>query len=144
MIKYRNAITLRKMPTDEWRLNSDRGDVYETFSIVNNQTPWTAWWDMNHHSDLREWQKDIARMFAGKYEDLTPFVVFKKGHGHSQPHDIMLAHSEQHKVWILMTNDDFWIVNCDYGQFDFNKKDSLGSVLDLDTRHLLYSVVDGL
>lgn len=144
MIKYRNKITIRKMPSEEWRITSDRGDTYETFKIVNNMTPWTAWWDMNHHSDLREWQKDVGQMFAGKFDDLTPFVVFKKGHGYNQPHDIFIAHSEHHKIWIMMTNDDIWITNTDYAQFDFDKADSIGSILDSEIRQELYKVIDGL
>jgi hypothetical protein len=144
MIKYRNKISLRCIPNAEWRITSDRGDIYDTFKVEDKSTPWTAWWDRNHHSDLREWQKDIGRMFAIKYEDLTPFVIFKKGHGYNQQHDMFLAHSEQHKVWLMMTQDDFWIMPCDFGEFHFDKQDSLGSVLESDIRKVIYEIIDAL
>ena len=144
MIKYRNKISVRQVPNAEWRITSDRGDIYDTFKISEKSTPWTAWWDMNYHNNLREWQKDIARMFAMKYEDLLPYVVFKKGQGYNQEHDILLARSEQHKIWILITENDFWISNNDYGEFHLDKQESLGSILDPEIRKVLYEVIDGL
>lgn len=144
MIRYRKQIKLAKSPNGEWRIESDRGDRYETFKIENNSTPWTAWWDMNVHNDLREWQKDIGRMFANKWEDLTPYVVFKKGHGYNQNHDVFLAHSEKENIWLMMTAEDMWIVPTNYGEFHIAKEDSLGSVIEQDTRQTIYNLLDNL
>jgi len=133
MIKYRKKITLQKSH-DAWYLDTDRGDRYETFPIDNTATPWTKWWEMQNQSDLRLWQKDILRDFGTKITDLTPFMVYKRNAGHSQPHDISLARSESMKIWILITERDFWFIASDYGQIDFTIDQSMGSVLDKNSR----------
>lgn len=133
MIKYKKKITLQKT-NDAWYIETDRGDRYETFPIDNTATPWTKWWDMQNQSDLRLWQKDILRDFGSKWPDLTPFMVYKRNAGHSQPHDICLARSERNKIWILITEQDFWFLASDYGQVDFVKDQSMGSVLEQSHR----------
>jgi len=133
MIDYRKKIVLQKS-NDAWYINTDKGDRYECFPIDNTATPWTTWWGMQHQSELRLWQKDIVRDFGSKWPDLSPFMVYKRNAGHSQPHDIVLAHSEINKVWILVTEQDFWFVQSDYGQVDFGCELSMGSVLDQQAR----------
>lgn len=130
MIKYRKKITLQNVNDNVWYINSDRGDRYEAFAIDNTATPWTQWWGMQHQSPLREWQKDILRDFGSKWPDLTPYVVYKKNAGHSQPHDICLARSQTNKIWILITERDFWFICSDYGQVEFHIDLSMGSVLE--------------
>lgn len=144
MIKYRKKITIKHTANGDVKIQSDRGDVYDTFAVNDPHTPWTTWWNMNHHSNLREWQKDVAKMFADKFSDLTLFVVYKKGHGHNQPHDIALFHSEQHKIWLMSTTNDFWVESTDLGQFDLDVSNSAGSVLDKPVRDNLYEVIDQL
>ena len=133
MIDYRKKVMLQKS-NDVWYINTDKGDRYECFAIDNTATPWTAWWSMQHQSELRLWQKDIVRDFGSKWPDLSPYMVYKRNAGHSQPHDIVLAHSEINKVWILCTEQDFWFVQSDYGQVDFHTDVSMGSVLEKDCR----------
>lgn len=133
MINYRKKITLQKNG-DAWYINTDKGDRYETFPVTNTSTPWTKWWEMQNQSDLRLWQKDIIRDFGSKITDLTPFVVYKRNTGYSQPHDITLARSESLKIWILATEQDFWFAVSDYGQVDFVIDESMGSVLDKNSR----------
>lgn len=134
MIKYKKKITLQNVRDNAWFLDTDRGDRYETFAIDNTKTPWTQWWSMQDQSDLRLWQKDILRDFGTKWRDLTPYVVYKKNSGYNQPHDISLARSEKNLVWILITRDDFWFVSSNYGQVDFDSDDSMGSLLDKQSR----------
>lgn len=133
MINYRKKITLQKQ-NDTWHIDSDKGDRYECFGIDNTKTPWTKWWDMQNQSELRLWQKDIIRDFGSKWNDIVPFMVYKRNAGHSQPHDIVLAHSEINKVWILCTERDFWFVQSEYGQVDFHTDNSMGSVLEKQAR----------
>lgn len=144
MIKYRKTITLNQRPSGEFQLKSDQGSQYEAFAIANTLTPWSAWWDMQNQSDLRLWQKDILRDFGTHWPDLTPFIVYKRNAGHSQPHDIALAQSKDFKTWILSTERDFWIVPTTYDNFDFSVEDSIGSILDRTTRNEIYKIVDGL
>lgn len=133
MINYRNKVSIQKSG-ESWYITTDKTDRYETFPIDNTKTPWGKWWEMQNQSDLRSWQKDLIRDIASKWTDLTPYMVYKRNAGYSQPHDIALAHSQRMKVWILSTESDFWIVQSDYGQVDFHKDQSMGSVLDQDTR----------
>jgi hypothetical protein len=146
MINYKKKITLNKH-NDLWYIQTDKNDRYETFVIDNINTPWTKWWEMQNQSDLRLWQKEILRDIASKLSDLKPFIVYKKSAGYSQPHDIALAYSESLQIWILITERDFWFIQNDYGQVNFDVEDSMGSILDKNSRleigllrdHLPYS-----
>lgn len=143
MIKYKKRIELQKQ-NDAWYIQSDRGDRYECFVIDNTKTPWTKWWEMQHQSDLRLWQKEIIRDFASKWSDITPYVVYKRNAGYSQPHDICLARSEANKVWLLATEQDFWFMPSDYGQVDFDRENSMGSCLDITARREMGLLRDSL
>lgn len=144
MINYKKKITLQKKQDDTWYIETDKGDRYETFAIDNTVTPWTKWWEMQNQSDLRLWQKDILRDFGSKWPDLTPFMVYKRNAGHSQPHDICLARSERNKIWILITERDFWFVQSDYGQVEFPVTESMGSVLNQEHRLEMGNLRDAL
>jgi hypothetical protein len=143
MINYRKKIQLQKQ-NDAWYIQSDKGDRYECFAIDNTHTPWTKWWEMQNQSDLRIWQKEIIRDFGSKWPDLTPFMVYKRNAGHSQPHDIALAWSNTNKVWILSTERDFWFVASDFGQVEFHIDDSMGSVLEKEHRLEMGKLRDAL
>lgn len=143
MINYKKKITLQKK-NDAWYVDTDRGDRYETFPIDNTHTPWTKWWEMQNQSDLRLWQKEIIRDFGSKWPDLNPYMVYKRNAGYSQPHDIALARSESNKVWILSTERDFWFIVSDYGQVDFHIEQSMGSVLEKDSRLEMGKLRDAL
>lgn len=143
MINYKKKITLQKQ-NDAWYIDTDKGDRYECFAIDNTKTPWTKWWEMQNQSELRLWQKDILRDFGSKWPDLTPFMIYKRNAGHNQPHDICLARSDYNKIWILITERDFWFVNSDYGQIDFHIDQSMGSVLEQDHRIEMGNLRDAL
>lgn len=144
MINYKKRITLQKMSGNIWFLDTDKGDRYETVPVIGSHTPWTQWWEKQDPSDLRTWQKDILKDFGSKWRDLTPYVVYKKGAGYSQPHDIALARSDSNQVWILSTERDFWFVSSDYGQVDFVVEDSMGSVLEQGNRFEMGKLRDAL
>jgi hypothetical protein len=99
---------------------------------------------MQNQSDLRLWQKDIIRDFGSKWTDLNPYMVYKRNAGYSQPHDITLARSENNKVWILCTERDFWFMPSDYGQVDFHIDNSMGSVLEKESRLEMGKLRDAL
>lgn len=144
MIRYNKTIQLQKTSQGTWYLQSDRGERYECFAIDNTNTPWTTWWEMQNQSDLRLWQKDIIRDFASKWPDMLPYVIYKRNAGHSQPHDMALARSERNKIWILSTEEDFWFIKSDYGQVDFSREHSMGSVLQRENRHEMGLLRDAL
>jgi hypothetical protein len=143
MINYKRKIELQKQ-NDAWYIQSDKGDRYECFAIDNTKTPWTKWWEMQHQSDLRLWQKEIVRDFGSKWPDIVPYMVYKRNAGYSQPHDICLARSELMQVWILSTERDFWFVQSNYGQIDFHIDNSLGSILEQQPRLEMGKLRDAL
>jgi hypothetical protein len=143
MINYKRKIELQKQ-NDAWYIQSDKGDRYECFAIDNTKTPWTKWWEMQHQSDLRLWQKEIVRDFGSKWPDIVPYMVYKRNAGYSQPHDICLARSESMQVWILSTERDFWFVQSNYGQIDFHIDNSLGSILEQQPRLEMGKLRDAL
>jgi hypothetical protein len=143
MINYKRKIELQKQ-NDAWYIQSDKGDRYECFAIDNTRTPWTKWWEMQHQSDLRLWQKEIIRDFGSKWADIVPYIVYKRNAGYSQPHDICLAHSEINKVWILSTERDFWFVQSNYGQIEFHIDNSMGSILEQPSRLEMGKLRDAL
>ena len=144
MIKYKKQIIIARYPSGDWYINSDRNDRYECFAITNTNTPWTKWWEMQDQSELRLWQKDIMRMFASKLSDLEPYVIYKKNQGYSQPHDLALCHSQSFNLWFLSTQDDFWIIQSNYGQVELPIEQSLGSVLQRQHRDEIFKVYSAL
>ena len=141
MIRYNKKLSVSKNQ-DNWFIETDRGDRYEMFLVKSQTTPWSEWWAMNHQSDLRLWQKDIIRDFATHIPGLIPMLVYKRNQGHSQPHDICIAYSEETNLWFISTQRDFWIIENAYGQFEFNVEQSLGSVLEPEDRHQMYLVLE--
>jgi hypothetical protein len=143
-INYQVKITVKKSTTDDIRIETDVKDQYECFKVQDHLTPWSKWWEMNDHSDLRLWQKDIMRDFATRWPDLTPYVIYKKNHGYSQPHDIAMAYSESKNIWIFITERDFWLTPSNKFPVHFEKTKSMGSILDPVVRKEIYQVIDAI
>lgn len=141
-INYQKKISI-KLQADDILIESDVKDRFYCFKVQDESTPWSRWWEMNSHSDLRLWQKDIMRDFATRWQDLTPYVVFKKNHGYNQPHDVAVSYSESKKIWIVITERDFWIKPGNM-PITIDKNDSMGSILDPAVRKEIYQVIDAI
>lgn len=147
MIAYSKKIVLRENRTGDWYLESDKGAKYLTTAIINTRTPITDWWEKNDHSDLRQWQMDaiiktLGDSFTANGISIVPYLVYRKGHGYSQPHDITLVRFG--KTWILSTERDLWIDDSGYGEIIFNVDESLGSILNRNVREVVYKVADAI
>lgn len=143
MIRYKNKISLIKNRADEWVIESDKGSKYLTNQITNTNTPITDWWEKQHPSELRHWQKDsIIKNLFDAFGQLNLFTVYKAGAGYSQPHDVVMA--RHNDIWIFATEQDTWIVRDSSSQVWLNKEDSLGSVLDRTTREELNKIADSI
>lgn len=143
-LRYRNKITLDRTQLETFKILTDLSDEYETAWITkNSNTPIGDWWQKQHQSDLRIWQKETIRDLKNYlFEDLTPLMVYKRGHGYSQPHDIALAYSEQDKVWVFMTERNTWITQNGYANFTLNVEDAMGPVTDRATRDELWQLIE--
>lgn len=145
MIKYNKRIVLERKRNGDLVLDTDRGDVYQVFGYNRTKHPVSDWWKDQNQSEIRAWQKDLVVGYAGDaLGALTLFVINKRGQGYSQDHDICLIHSEKYSVWVLATQTDYWVVNSDAGQIQFDRSASLGSVLDQQARFNIGSLWDKL
>ena len=143
MIRYKNKISLIRTRAEEWVIESDRGSKYLTSQITNTTTPITDWWDKQHPSELRLWQKDaLIKSLCDAFGEMDLFTVYKSGAGYSQPHDIVMARHTD--IWIFATELDTWIVKDSSSQVWLNKEDSLGSILDRTTREEIYKIADAI
>jgi hypothetical protein len=141
MIRFKNQITIKQYSSGDFQLKTDFGQIWELNPITHGNTPITVWWEKQHQSELRTWQKDaLLKLFGDALGSATPFVVYQKGKGYSQPHDLFVA--KFFDLWIVSTQDDLWITETKYGEFILNKDDSIGSILDPYIRKDLYQAVD--
>lgn len=148
MIRYNKRITVKETKFGK-KLETDRGDNYELMPISasTNPTPVTAWWDKQAQTDLRRQQLDyIIKEYWRQNSPLDLFVVYKRGDGYSQTHDIMLAHDTKRDIWILSTQEHTWFVQGDVTAKDiiFNADDAMGSISNHDVRLGIYEVIDGI
>ena len=135
MIKYNKKIFLQRKRTGDLVIDTDRGDVYQTFAYNKTKNPVSDWWADQNQSEIRHWQKDCVVSYAGDaLGSLTLYVINKRGKGYSQDHDMCLVHCEKHNMWVLSTQNDYWITQSDLGEIEFDRGQSLGSVLDKDSR----------
>jgi len=135
MIKYNKRISLERKRNGDIYIDTDRGDVYQTFGYNVTKHPVSDWWKDQNQSEIRHWQKDCVVAYAGDaLGALTLFVINKRGKGYSQDHDMCLVHSEQHNIWVFSTQNDYWIVCSNDGQIVFDRSKSLGSVMDKQSR----------
>ena len=144
MIRYNKTIYIKKTKYGN-RLETDRGEVYEMMAItaISNSTPITTWWDKQSQSKLRRDQLDcIVKEYWRQNNALDLFVVYKKGEGYSQSHDILLAFDPIQNIWILSTEQHTWFELDSVNGVSFKTSDALGSLENMDTRLEIYEVID--
>lgn len=145
MIRYNKRISIIENKYG-LRLESDRGEIYELMPInyETNQAPVTSWWDKQAQTDLRRLQLDcIVKEYWRQNGPLKLFLVYKKGEGYSQPHDIVLAHDDKHNLWILSTEQHTWF-EPSKDTMVFNVDNAMGSISNESDRLGIYEVIDGL
>lgn len=138
---YKQIITLREN-RNNLVLRCDSTLEYElSLSNVSN----TEWWAFQDPSEIRHWQKDICvGMMQDALGSLDKFLIYQKGHGYNQNHDICLTRSQTHNIWCLSTYNDFWITSQTGTNIIFNRTNSLGSILEPSARKDIYLVMDKL
>lgn len=141
MIRYQHRIDLEKTRFDQWIIKTDRGNQYETQLVAGTGTPFTDWWSKQHQSELRRWQKDaLFSEFSRTHGELELYLVYQRGGGYSQPHDIALAYCPNKRLWLLSTQDNTWIVPFTH----FDRETGLGPIDQKDVRSEIYKVIDGI
>lgn len=134
-IRYRRVITLVQNRAGQLIIRSDSGEEWNTTKMAPSHSKVTDWWKMQHQGDLRQWQKDICVGYNWDvFGEVDLYVIHKKGQGFSQQHDMCLVQVPQIGAWMLATSQDLWFQKAEAMPVVFDKKDSLGSILDYDTR----------
>jgi hypothetical protein len=145
MIRYQKRIELKENRSGQWIIDTDRGDQYDTQFIGTTAHPVTDWWSKQYQSELRTWQKDaLIGEFWRQHGELDLYLVYKRGQGFSQQHDIMLAYSPSKKLWLFSTEQHTWILPKNYSHTELNIELALGSVLDFETRQSIYNIIDNI
>lgn len=145
MIRYNKRITIKQTKFG-LKLESDRGESYEITpaSSSHNSTPVTTWWEKQAPTQLRRDQLDcIIKEYWRQHTPLDLFLVYKKGQGYSQSHDIMLAKDPIKNLWILSTEKHTWFQP---GTADivFDLTEALGPITESESRKEIYQVIDGI
>lgn len=141
MIRYRRKIQL-KLTKLGWVIDTDCGDEYHTISINEQSTPVTAWWDQQHKSELRTWQKDcVIRDAWDLLGPLELFLVYKKGQGYNQAHDLALAHEPKRNIWLLSTAEHTWVLPTTTSEPQFHIDLAFGSIDSRQSRSQVYEVL---
>lgn len=116
MIRYKDTITITRTHTGAWTIKGT-SQIYKT-SAVQGHEPITRWWDNQHKSTLREYQKDLLiKLIPSAFKSLDyqyrlqPYTVYAEGGGYSQPHDVAFATLENHdtRITLLGTAQHTWI-----------------------------------
>lgn len=150
MIRFNKKISLQQTRMGEWRLISDRNDQFDLLQITHTSehNSITRWWDMQHQSELRRWQKDIfiqelSRLGHG--DDFVLWVPYRRGQGHSQPHDICLVYHLKHKIWILSLQEYHWLIPSNMYDCEFHIDQALcADILTRQGRDQIYMIIDEL
>jgi hypothetical protein len=118
----------------------DSGIDYEV-SLANISM--NRWVSQQSESELRQWQKDIVlAMMIDTFGPIDKFLIYQRGHGYNQDHDLCLSRSQNHNFWCLSTEHDFWITRQDGREIIFDRRDSMGSILNRHDRHRIYDLFD--
>ena len=144
MIRWNKNISVKRNSNDDVYITTDRGQRWDSFAIDSrSRTPITDWWEQNHHSNLREWQKDaVIKGLSDVFGSGTYYVLYQKSKGTHQPHDICLA--QWSDTWVLSTERDLWLWRTNYAEYNLDINTSFGSILEQSVREEWYKVLDGL
>lgn len=144
-MRYNKRIIAKRNRLDQLILESDRGEVYETNLVANTPTPLSDWWSKQNQSELRHWQKDaFIGEFWRQHGELDLYVLYKKGQGYSQPHDLTLAYSPTKKVWMLSTEQHTWLMPDTGDDVIFNIDLAFGPINTKESRFEIYTIIDNI
>lgn len=143
MIRYRNKINLVNRSAGKLHLETDMGKKYEVTPFnTSGHSPIGDWWERIADTELSQWQKDVLVREISTAFDRRPelFVVYdlEQGWTQQQTHGILFVRISD--VTILSTPDDLWVMQD--GSMVFERDQSLGSIMDRNTRDVIYELTD--
>jgi len=145
MLNYRTKIFLNTNANNDVEIKTDMGAHWYTVEHHNNEKLTIgSWWEKQAQIEIRSWQKDICiQMGADAMGMPVPYIIYKKGGGFSQPHDMCLAYYPSAGHYIFSTHRHFWIQQKNKSKETvLDIKDSIGCILNAEHRSKIYSVID--
>lgn len=137
---YKNTFTV-----DSQRIRTDRGQIWELNWLTKGHGEYglyTNWWRNQYPSELRTWQKEILKDFGNAIRDRSLALVYERGQGYNQAHDIAVGRFKNYMV--MMTEQDCWVQYTRYDTTDFDRTHSMGSVLDKQVQTELFKICQAL
>lgn len=125
MIRFNKGIEIKTDRFGNHSILTDKGQIFKT-SLVSPEygTPRTTWWNKQHQSEMRHWQKDlilgeIDRLYRrlNFTWQMQYYLVYEERKGMNQPHDVVFARIPTANIWILGTAQHTWIHHCDVDNF---------------------------
>lgn len=141
MLNYRKKVVLRETG-ENLIIETDAGATWHTSPVFGSNVI-TSWWKEQNQSELRMKQKEFGIQFpsmcTGK---IIPYLIWKKGMGFKQPHDMSLCYSISSKLYFFSTLNDFWIYPKNpSGITVLEKSASLGSLDIKDNEDEIYDIM---
>lgn len=158
MIRYNKTITFRRTASGKLTITGDRMAISYNTTPVNGYEYVRRWWEMQHHSTLREYQKDLlVKLLPSAFKDLdwqyehTPYVIYADGAGYNQPHDmtlVILQHPELDRmIYIFGTAEHTWIEQQprSVDKFTIHVDDAIGpGAGSLQGQDIIWELYDGI
>jgi hypothetical protein len=152
MIRYNKSIEFDiSTTTNQLTLRTDRGQQWLASAVKNTTTPWTTWAERQYESEWRKDQMDyFLKTFANTYLRLsylnepTLYVLYQKGGGFNQQHDMALMHIEHEGIWFFSTQNHTWIHKTKFNFFNLNIEQALGPISDKLVRQQIYAIDDAI
>lgn len=148
MIRYRKTIEIASR-NGLTRIKTDCGQTYETSLVRGSTNPWTDWWNKQNPSEWRRDQKDylldlVSRAYRTKHytNEIHLYVVYERGKGYNQPHDVAFARIPNENIWILSTEQHTWIEQCQFENFAFSTDTALPSIKEQSTRDVIWDLYE--
>lgn len=158
MIRYKKTVTFRRTVSGQLTITGDKMAVSYKTRAINGYEYVRQWWEMQHQSTLRTYQKDLlVKLLPSAFKDLdwryahTPYVIYADGAGYNQPHDmtlVTLRHPESDKtIYIFGTEEHTWIhqESNSKGKFTIHADDAIGAGAGtLSGQDSIWDMYDGI
>lgn len=158
MIRYKNSITFRRNASGMLTITGDKMAVSYKTRAINGYEYVRQWWEMQHQSSLRSYQKDLlVKLLPSAFKDLdwryehAPYVIYADGAGYNQPHDmtlVTLKHPENPQtIYVFGTAEHTWVHSqpTTSDKFTIHVEDALGGSVDTKNgQDCIWDLYDGV
>ena len=148
MMRYNKTIELKTNRNGEQQLKTDFGQIWRIIPVKESNQ--FSSWLQAHHTDLREWQRDMLDIIHQGYNQYTGanpmhlHWVYQQGQGWQSQSECAFATVPNENLYILMTAQHTWVQASKFENLVFKVEDASGSVLEKQTRDEIWQLRDYL